>query len=86
MSTIWPSCHRSPVIVAVDHRARVCADPLPVKGRLHETTLAQVELSLAGEEPFAEKHLRALEHVPLHEGALVRDEHVANVIGVREKM
>jgi hypothetical protein len=59
---------------------------LAVKGRLHETTLPQVEFPLAREQPFAKEHLRALEHVPFHEGALVRDEHVAHLIGVGEEM
>jgi hypothetical protein len=57
-----------------------------MKGRLHHAPLTQVEISFAREEALAEEDLRALEDVPFHEGALVRDEHIAHMVGVREQV
>jgi hypothetical protein len=68
------------------HLSRIRGDPLPVKRWLHKATLAQVKIPLARQQAFAKQHLRALEHVPLHEGALVRHEHIPHVIGMRDEM
>ena len=64
------------------HGVGVGGDARAVKGGLRETALPQVELVLAREEPLAEQHLRALEAAALVEEAPVRDEHVADAVGV----
>jgi hypothetical protein len=82
--TIAPPVARDPG--AIHHLPRIRGNALPVKRRLHETALPEVESPLARQETFAEEHLRALQDVPLHEDALVRHEHVAHVIRVREEI
>ena len=71
---------------AIHHFAGVRGDALTVKGGLHEAALPQVKVPLARQQTFAQQHLRALEDVSLHEGALMRHQHIAHVIGMRDEM
>ena len=64
------------------HGVGVRGDARAVKGGLRQTTLAQMELVLARQEPLAEEHPRALETATLVEVATVRDEHVADPVGM----
>ena len=50
-----------------------------MKRRLDQAALAQMCLSFAGQETFAEQPLRAFEPAPFLEAALVGDEDVADL-------
>jgi hypothetical protein len=75
---------RAPARVG-DHRIAVAGDARAVKCRLRETALPQVEIVLAGEQPLAEQELGAFQAAALVEPAAVRDEDVADVLGVAEQ-
>ena len=67
------------------HGVGVGGDARPMEGRLGEPALAQVQLVLAREQSLAEQHLRALEATTLVEEATVRDEHVADAVGMTDE-
>src|SRR5882757_2421350 len=57
-----------------------------MKCRLSEAPLPEVKFAFAGEEPFAQHFLGAHERATLDEVLLIRDEHVANEIGMVEQV
>src|SRR5205823_1974242 len=67
------------------HGVGVRSDARAVKRRLRETALPKMQLVFAREQSLAEQHLRALEAASLVERAAVRDEHVADAIGIAEQ-
>ena len=56
-----------------------------MEGRLREAALPAVVLALARQKPFTEQTLRALQRAPLVEAFVVRDEHVADEVGMIEE-
>ena len=70
--------------------SRVSADvnsrPLAVKRRLREASLAQVELVFAGQQAVAEQPLGPLEPAALVKVSVVRDEDLADELGVAEQV
>src|SRR5262249_39176497 len=68
-----------------DHRRGVPGDALAMKGGLRQPSLAQMKFAFAGQQPFAEQSLRALQPLALHKCSVVRDQRVADVIGVVEQ-
>src|ERR1700712_1964031 len=63
----------------------VCGGACAMKRRLCKAALAKMEFVLTREEAFAEQDLRALEAASLVKMTRVRDEHVANVIGMADQ-
>jgi hypothetical protein len=57
-----------------------------VKRRLRQASLAEMKVTLAGKESFAQYTLGAHERAALDEVLLIRDEHVANQIGMVEQV
>jgi hypothetical protein len=53
-----------------------------MKGGLRESSLSAVKFLLTRQQTFAEQTLRALQGAPLVKALVVRDEHVAHVVGV----
>jgi hypothetical protein len=56
-----------------------------MKRGLREPSLPQMQLVFAREQTLAEQHLRALEAATLVEHSSVRDEHVADLIGMADE-
>ena len=52
---------------------------------LHHAALAKMQFAFAREEPVAEENLGAFENVAFDELFLVRDEHIAHGIWMREQ-
>src|SRR5436190_3271620 len=69
-----------------DHRTRVFGDAVAVKRGLDHPTLPQMKGAFAGEQTFAKQHFRALQCPSLDEFMRVDDEHVANEIGMKDRI
>src|SRR5262249_47117924 len=70
---------------ALDHLFPVFTDAAPVKKRLNQPTLTQVEGALARQQPLAENPLRLLERLALHERALLCNEHLLDQVWMVEE-
>jgi len=56
-----------------------------MKGRLHEMALALMHCTFAAEQPFPEKLLGDVPAPALRKGAVLRDEHLMNVLWMAEE-
>src|SRR5262249_21009579 len=65
-----------------DHRRGVIGDALSMKRGLSQSPLAQMKFSLAGQKPFAEQSLGALQSFALHKISVVCDQYVSDVIWI----
>ena len=68
------------------HDGAVAGDALPVKRRLAQPPLPKVKLAFAGEKAGAEQPFGTLEATSLVKVPVVRDEDVANEVGVAEQI
>ena len=80
MSSVAPSRQRAAHAIGIgDHRVGIRRDPLAVERRLHQPPLSQMRRAFAGQQPFAEQPLGALQRAALGEVAVVGDEDVLDV-------
>ena len=82
-SRTWPSAHDCEhSLGGLDHEPGVGGDPLAVERRLGELALAPPELSLAGQEPLAQRPLRLPQPIVLDELAILVDQHLLDQVGM----
>ncbi len=69
---------------ALDHESGVVEHPVVVEHRLDRPALRPVQVALAGEQSLADQPLRLLKGRALHEGPVMSDEDVLDVVGMTE--
>ncbi len=67
------------------HRRRIAGDAFAMERGLHHAALAEMEFAFTREEAVAEEDLGAFEDVAFDELFLVRHEHIAHGIWMREQ-